>query len=519
MLANILRTAILAASAALPENAPVVNVVFASSIQIVIAVAYFFVYTMVTAAYRVLSTREAMHDPAMQREVVFNVDDGLDDEDMSEYDDSFHKPVARSKLQALRDLRDALHREADRFASRVFLSHAGLSQQPVVNLREISCDDGFSESSQNSQPEKKPRVEAEKDFFSRRDKGTTLPHAKSETSTEGGVSELQVAGVFPDANVSQVRDSCEKTVCETQNARVETKETSRAHHYTPSNFVPNEPVDGASVHVYSEVYALGLSVFIIHYCLDAASMNPTMFLLIGLTVLALKDELRKSDATLDEILTLVRALSVAAFLLMVAAQICMLVGIARVPTYHTFARDGGILQVPAPATVLEIILAIVMPLHAPLSLYLIGRRRSAQHVSRLVRTAMPCTVLVALWFITCFGAMNDQIRNKLGVESVNVTVTALTTIDDKQIPMLLFAPFLKVPALLCIISCCLSGKTIDIVCAMALTFYAKQHNAVRDGEMQQMLVVALIFAAVSWTMCTLRYWSWLMQHITRFFDR
>jgi hypothetical protein len=516
MLANILRTAILGVSAALPENAPVANVVFASSMQIVIAVAYFCVYTMVTATYRVLSTREAMHDPAVPRELNLNMDDDSDDED---YDDNSHKPVARSKLQALRDLRDALRREADRFTSRVFLSHAGLSQHTDVDLRDVSCHDTFSESSQNSGSEMKPRVESHKDFHVRRGRGPTPSNKKRETSIEGSVSELQVAGVFPDENVCHVRDSSEATVGETQNVQVEIKETSRAHHYTPSNFVHNEPVDDASVHVYSEVYALGVSVFIIHYCLDAASMNPTMFLLIGLTMLALKDELRKSDATLDEMLTLVRALSVAAFLLIVAAQICMVVGVVRVPTYHTFARGGGILQVPAPATVLEILLAMVLPLHAPLSLHLIGRRRSAQHVSRLVRTAMPCTILVALWFITCFGTMNDQIRNKLGVESVNVTVTELTTIDDKQIPLLLLAPFFKVPALLCIISCCLSGKTIDIVCALALIFYTKQHIAVRDGEMQQMLVVALIFAAFAWTMCTLRYWSWLMLYITRFFDR
>jgi hypothetical protein len=100
---------------------------------------------------------------------------------------------------------------------------------------------------------------------------------------------------------------------------------------------------------------------------------------------------------------------------------------------------------------------------APGALYFIRRRKSANHVSRLLRTALPCTVIVALWFITCFGTMNEQIRTKLGAESVNVTIATFTQIDNAQLPVLLVAPFLKVPALLCIISCCLSGKTIDSV--------------------------------------------------------
>jgi hypothetical protein len=189
--------------------------------------------------------------------------------------------------------------------------------------------------------------------------------------------------------------------------------------------------------------------------------RATHYLLCTSLCTEVKDQLRITEVVNRvssghaKMLTLIRALSVSAFLLMVAAQIYDLVGIARVPTYHTVGRDGGILQVPAPATILEVLLAVALPVSSPVSLHFIGCRRSANHVSRLLRTALPCTVIVSLWFITCFGAMNEQIQNRLGVVSVNVTVTELTTIDNKQMPMLLLAPFLKVPALLCIISCCL----------------------------------------------------------------
>jgi hypothetical protein len=292
---------------------------------------------------------------------------------------------------------------------------------------------------------------------------------------------------------------------------------SYTHDLTDTSFGENEVVN-----VYSDVYALGICVFIMHYCLDAASMNPTLFLLLGLTMLAMKDQARVSHEDVgcgkaDQPLMLVRGLSVSAFLLIIAAQICIIVGIARVPTYHAASRDGGILKVPAPSTVLEICLAMIFPMLCPVALHFIRRRTRANDVSRLLRTALPCTVIVALWFITCFGVMNEHIRDRLGVSSVNTTVTALTSIDNKQIPTLMISPFFKVPALLCIISCCLSGKTIDIVCSLALIFYVKQYNIVRDREMRQMLLMSLIFAVFAWTMCTLRYWRWLMLRITSYF--
>lgn len=466
MLANILRTGILAASAALPENAVIANVVFASSMQILIAVGYSIIFTIVTASYRVLSTREAMQDPSSVKDVEFYADDDINGELELESDhEERPKHVRRSRLLLLRDLRDKLQGEADRLASHIFLQRGELSHKPIETATDASCDENFSVSSHDE-----------------------IVMAKQEPVTPHFNT---VAPAF----------------------------TNHTHDRADTAFE-----DNTEINIYSDVYALGISLFIMHYCLDAASMNPTLFLLIGLTILALKDEICVSRDEVnygkqDESLIFVKGLSVSAFLLIVAAQICILVGIARVPTYHTSARDGGILQVPAPDTVLEMILAVFFPMLAPGTLYFIRRRKSANHVSRLLRTALPCTVIVALWFITCFGAMNEQIRTKLGVESVNVTIATFTQIDNAQLPVLLVAPFFKVPALLCIISCCLSGKTIDIVCSLALIFYVKQYNAVRDGEMHQMLLMGLIFAAFAWSMCTLRYWKWFTLYITNFFSR
>jgi hypothetical protein len=483
MLANILRTGILAASAALPENAAIANVVFASSMQILIAVGYFLIFTIVTATYRVLSAREAMHDPSSITDVDFDSEDELE----LNFDER-HSKVKKSRLQILRNLRDNLHREADRLASNLFSKKVGWSQTPVTT--EEPEDDNFSvisndETSLDNKADTKPLCNS-----------VRLPIEAADTSNHS-----------------------KKIVPESYPMPYTGGEPSHTHDHAKT-YIEDE----TEVNIFSEVYALGICVFIMHYCLDAASMNPTLFMLLGLTILAMKDEVRVSredvgNGKADQALILIRGLSICAFFLIVGAQICIIVGIARVPSYHAATRDGGILKVPAPSTVLEICLAMIFPLICPGALHFIRRRTRANDVSRLLHTALPCTVIVALWFITCFGAMNDQIRDRLGVSSVNTTITALTTIDDKQIPTLLIAPFFKVPALLCIISCCLSGKTIDIVCSLALIFYVKQYTIVRDTEMRQMLLMSLIFTSFAWTMCTLRYWRWLMLWITNLFAR
>ena len=513
MLANILRTGIMAASAALPENNVIANVVFASSLQILIAVGYFIIYTIVTATYRVLSTQEAMHDPSYQKDVDFDIEHDIDG-DLGEIDLGYNdqsKQAHRARLPGLRYLRDKLHSEADRLASHIFSQRGGWFHKPVENVTESSIDDNFSVTSHDEDNIDNTAVNkplCKTVILPARGEDDAADNSKKVVPIYTGESEYT-------RDEYSTRKKNEKKINAVRGEKYSSDTT---------NDLPERPFgDEHASNIYSDVYALGISVFIIHYCLDAASMNPTMFLLIGLTILAFKDQLRVSredpmSERIEEI-PLVRALSISAFLLIVAAQICILVGISRVPTYHTAARDGGILQVPAPRTVLEFFMAIIFPLLAPVSLHFIRRRKSANHISLLVRTALPCTVLMALWFITCFGAMNEQIRTKLSVDSVNITINTLTQIDDTQLPTLLIAPFLKVPALLCLLSCCLSGKTVDMVCSLAFIFYAKQYNAVRDEKMRQMLLIGLIFAVFAWSMCTLRYWRWLMLYITKSFSR
>ena len=134
---------------------------------------------------------------------------------------------------------------------------------------------------------------------------------------------------------------------------------------------------------------------------------------------------------------------------------------------------------------------------------------------------MPTTVLIALWFLTCFGAMSDQIRNAVGAISVNATVSELSETDvsvNMQLPLLILSPFVKIPALLAIVSCCLTRKTMDIVAALCIVFYAKQLYVVRDVEMIQMLNVAFMCACLAWFCLTLRYCTPVVHAVAGLFE-
>jgi hypothetical protein len=283
-----------------------------------------------------------------------------------------------------------------------------------------------------------------------------------------------------------------------------------------------------SEYIYTDVYGLGFSAFVLHYCMDCASLQPTVCMLIGLTLLGFRDiwviseSVAVEDLSIPQVKLFTRALTLFAFVNLIAGQVCMVVAIVLVPTYYTHARGGGITMIPSPDTILEGLLAWVLPLLAPVSLYLVGRRGSNHDVPKTLRRALPTTVLISLWFITCFGAMSDQVRSALGALSVNTTLTELSNTDvavNMQIPLLMLAPLIKIPALLAVVSCCLTKKTMDIVSTLCVCFCAKQLSTVRDLEIIKMLTVALIFSCAAWCSCTIRYCDPVMYGIARFFER
>jgi hypothetical protein len=565
---TILRAVVIGIASVVPENSPLDSVVFRSSLQIMLGVSYVIVFYIASALVKVLTGRGALMDPTASQDLERqNVRSGKDhpyefrdaigaDDDWGpgpekyplaldgdfEHDDGNKGLIVRVG----RDVERRVRRIASVVTSQNTTPYtdngchvAASDDHSPARPRTGSVDGRFSVSSEDDEGggvgvshaaagvqergrrERKPDALAP-DSSSTSAKSVAYTKMWAELGTVRSSSSLRDPILRAPASPSQSPGSITR------------REAARIH--TPSHMyrggsVPIPETDQGiylkSDRIYTDVYGLGFAAFVLHYTMDCSSMQPTIFLLLGLTILGARDvsviALSASDGLLPQTTLFTRALTVFAFILLVISQICMIVGIVRVPSYHTDARDGTIMSVPAPETMLEHILARVLPVLAPLALYMVSKRTSvAADVSKTLRRAMPTTVLIAVWFITCFGAMSDQLRTAVGATSVNATVAELSQTDvavNMQLPLLIFSPFLKIPALIAIVSCCLTRKTMDIVAALCIVFYAKQILVVRDIELLQMLNVAFVFATLAWVCLTLRYCTSAVRCVADLFEK
>jgi hypothetical protein len=615
MFATLLRSAIMCVSSLIPENSPLDSVVFRSSVQILLSVFYFLLFTTVSIVIRVLMSRRALDDPnsidVVHTDVVHTDVEHKperDDErgevhlDNSDYDDSImsyapsselrpglsvnsitgnmtrpirgtsksvRRGVRRGGIDVLSRMGRGVGRKVRQMASVVVVgSENNVEGRVRVPDHEPSVDDPSSEMSDATSVDEKDTGAGVQHVKVRHDvaqatrglkqnaavsydmRGDQRPHESRAAS-----SRILQDGPFADPSTLKGLPSDHKMTLSSALSHpssapnvVQREDDGLPvyppHQYasqaSPFSFAENEtcilvhePSQFGMDDIYTDVYGLGFAAYILHYTIDCASIQPTGFLLIGLTLLSGRDvaeiseSVRLDDESIPQTTLFTRALTIFAFILLSTAQICMIVGIVHVPTYYTDTRDGGIIMIPAPQSILEHLLARVFPLCTPLCLYFIARKRSRRpkavaSISKVFRRAMPITVCIALWFITCFGVMSDRIRNAVGALSVNATVTELSETDvtiNMHLSMVFFSPFVKIPALISVISCCLSRKTMDVTSTLAMVFYAKQLHAVRDVAMLQMLSVAFMCSSVAWACCILRYCNPLVRTVASFFER
>ena len=562
VLPTILRAGVIGIASMVPENSPLDSVVFRSSLQILLGVVYVIVFYLVSALVRVLTGRTALMDPTSDidmdpREI------GSDIEDVYEYnadEPEPHKIPLKSIRRPFADDQEGkegensnglivrvgqdVERRVRKIVSVVTNAsvvlhtekHAEIScvdDHSPARTRHGSIDDVLSDTSDDSHDSSNTRIRCS----SRADDGVGVTRNENQKGSIARIDDgtgVAGAGVNTPPNPAGT-DDIHWPKRSPRHTFPASKPSSHIYQggfprIKPSSKHSNNNSESLYIksdRIYTDVYGLGFSAFVLHYTMDCSSMQPTLFLLIGLTCLGARDvsciALSVTDTLLPQTTLFTRALTVFAFILLVSAQTCMLVGIVRVPSYHADARDGSITEVLAPATVLEHFLARVLPILAPLALYMVSKRTSvASDVAKTLRRAMPTTVLISLWFITCFGAMSERIRMAVGAISVNATVTELSETDvavNMQIPLLILSPFVKIPALLAIVSCCLTRKTMDVVAALCIVFYAKQLYVVRELEMRQMLFCAFVFACLAWFSLTLRYCTPVVRYVAAFFDK
>jgi hypothetical protein len=548
VLPTIIRACVIGVASMVPENSPLDSVVFRSSLQILLGVVYVIVFYVVAALVRVLTGRSALMDPTSDMDTEnhhIDIEDLYEynaDEDIFSLNDGTETSNGIRKTIPLKSIKRLNQRENDENeGSGTNGLIIRVSQDVERRVRKIAstvaCVNVLSTKHQHTNV---PCVDDHEPAHTRRgsvdgvisdtdDDSTGDPCAGVRLQQKSSATGLMTAS--PDLANNHTKHSDDiHWALRSDKKQFPIHEATHVHTYN-GNVKRVSAVEETtylqSDRIYTDVYGLGFASFVLHYTMDCSSMQPTLFLLIGLTCLGARDvsciALSVKDNLLPQTTLFTRSLTVFSFILLVSAQICMIVGIARVPSYHTDARDGSITRIPAPETVLEHFLARVLPILAPLSLYMVSKRTSvAADVAKTLRRAMPTTVLIALWFITCFGAMSEKIRFAVGAMSVNTTVTELSETDvaiNMQLPLLILSPFVKIPALLAIVSCCLTRKSMDVVAALCIVFYAKQLHVVRELEMRQMLCIAFVFACVAWFCLTLRYCSPIVRYVAGFFEK
>jgi hypothetical protein len=528
MIATLLRSTLLCVSSLIPENSPLDSVVFRSSVQILLSVFYFALFTTVSIMIRVLMSRRALDNPTD----VGHADVGHDPEraegdrktnrhDEVVFDDSDDDSVSISYAPQLTKA-NASRRKRMRDSGITVLTRVGRKVRQMASVLVVGPE-GAHKGGASYVRHHVPSVD---DPLS----GMSDSASGDELDSGAGVQFARALRVA--AKKQNVGDEKQNVDDDRATDKVVSVAPQEGVDDTPSGSYSLTYVQAAAMDdIYTDVYGIGFAAYVLHYTIDCASIQPTAALLIGLTLLSARDVALISDAahmddSVPQTTLFTRALTIFSFMLLLVAQVCMIMGIVRVPTYYTDARDGGITMIPAPQSILENLLAWVFPLIAPLFLFFVSRKRSQRRqpvpsVSTVFRRAMPITVCIALWFITCFGAMSDRVRNAVGALSVNATVAELSMTDvtiDMHLSLMVFSPFVKTPALMSVISCCLSRKTMDITTALAVVFYAKQLHAVRDAKMLEMINVALICSCIAWFSCIIRYCSPLVRAVASCFD-
>jgi hypothetical protein len=529
LLAHIVRSALLCFSSLVPPNGAIAEVAFTTSMQIVVSLVYVLAYATVVVLQRILCSRTAALDPS----------DNLHDELTQE---SLHEHLHHSRFQgnasrrghvrAWEQLREARHRwrqKVRRVTAQLLLNRPATdksAQSVATDVRlEGSLPDVFSD---DSAEENAGNVYGAKGAKNARQSVIGTMHGRA---VYGLDEEESDAGVFPDPREGIASsEATPSTIPMAQSVAASSianiPHVNRKPVYSASPYEPDDlPEDVLHTlepaNVYSEVYALGFAVFVISYSVDCTNMQTGCTLILGIAVLAMRDIVRVLDPSMDETIAshtqFSRAICVVAFMLMVAAQICAFVGIARVPSYHAASREGFAIHIPAPATVLDTLLAIVFPLLAPLLLHPICKKENVHRLQPMLRAALPTTAFVAVWFLSLFGTMDAEMRETLGVDTVNAAVNNVLAGDHIEVPVVLLAPLLKVPAVLAVVSCCVAGKAIDILTALGLVFYVKQKGLVKEPAMQDMLVISTIFASFAWVLTTVRYFTPLMRCVARTF--
>lgn len=259
------------------------------------------------------------------------------------------------------------------------------------------------------------------------------------------------------------------------------------------------------INVYTDVYMLGMGIFVLFYCVDLTAFVPSVMFLVGLTAASARDVaniLRASPVQTDKVI-FNRGLVLIAFLLSVCATLCALASINN-QQKDTWAQIYGT------GSLLTFVLSFVLPVIAPALVMAVQPKTCP---STAVKQAMPFVALTAAWFIAFYLAIRGRVQTIFNNDAFEIIINGTSDItiwndlstDKASIPYIMLGPMVKIPVTILVMSAIINRQNIDVLTPLALILYTKEYynisssSSLHTTNSKQWLLAALTLASAAYT--------------------
>lgn len=255
------------------------------------------------------------------------------------------------------------------------------------------------------------------------------------------------------------------------------------------------------INVYTEIYGLGMIMYVVFYVSDMLSFVPSYMFLVGLTLNSLLGfsalvEMQKKSISSE--MAVKRLSTIAAAVCLNASLISMGIGMTKINEDLWTAEYYN-------NTLLDNVLSFVLPLVAPLGLNLVPEPKLTDVT---ITRAIPLTGMIAVWYVmSCLAYEDDNIEN---VKKLFDT--------GKHWPWIIALTFAKSASTIAIISACLHSMSLDIACMLGLVLFAKEIPLSSQHSYHASVIAALVFCVVALVLRMIRHCKPVVEAMARCID-
>jgi hypothetical protein len=265
------------------------------------------------------------------------------------------------------------------------------------------------------------------------------------------------------------------------------------------------------INVYTDVYMLGLGIFVLFYCIDLTAFIPSVMFLVGLTAASTRDVVKilRGSSVHSEKIMFNRGLVMIAYLLSVCATLCAFASIIQL-------QQDSWPQIYGSFSLLTFVLSFVLPVMAPA---LIMAVQPKTQPSTAIKQAMPFVALTAAWFIGFYLAIRGRVQTIVNSEAAfeiivngtsEITILNDLSTDKASVPYIMLGPIVKIPVTILIMSAIINRQNIDVLTPLALILYTKEYynisssSTLHDNISKQWLLGALSLATAAYAAAVAR---------------